>query len=307
MDDVSEFPFDSKPKPLDGLESLPDIVPAHSAPEGKPVIQKAPIAPPPIKAMTVPVSQSFGELLKTKQAALKNFLGNDENALRFMSSVMQCVQSNPKLLECTQQSLLGAFMECAAVGLYPTTYSGDCFVIPYAGKAQFQIGYRGMKTLAYRSGVLRCGTDVVFENDKFSEVRGTIQQLKHVPAHDDAGEPIGAYAWAEVSRGSLVYTYLTKEEIMKIKKMSKAASSSMSPWNSNDPLLWMWQKTAFKQLAKMMPTSDKLERAVYLDNVSERGGYIQSEAEVVDVPFEKDPEEKIAAVNDKKADLRKKA
>ena len=55
-----------------------------------------------------------------------------------------------------------------------------------------------------------------------------------------------------------------------------------------------------------MPTSDKMERAIYLDNVSERGGYIKAENEVVEVPFEKTEEEKIESGQEKKATLREK-
>lgn len=257
----------------------------------------------------------IGNLLHKKEAALKNFLGNQENALRFQSAVMQCIQATPKLLECTPESLLGAFMECAALGLYPSNHSGDCYVIPYKEKqrdgtyitnAQFQMGYRGFKTLGYRSGVLRCGTDIVYENDEFKEERGTIQKLKHVPAQGDRGKPVGAYAWAEVNKDSVVFNYMSQEEIMKIKSMSKASGKSFSPWNSNDPMLWMWQKTAFKQLAKMMPTTDKLDRAIYLDNVSERGGYIKSESEVIEVPFEETQEQKIDKGQAKKEALREK-
>lgn len=254
--------------------------------------------------------QTIGNLLQKKEAALKNFLGNQESALRFMSSVMQCVQATPKLLECTQESLLGAFMECAALGLYPSNHSGDCYVIPYKDRngtnAQFQMGYRGFKTLGYRSGVLRCGTDIVYEKDDFAEERGTVQRLRHIPAKGDRGKAVGAYAWAEVTKDAVIYNYMVEEEIMKIKKMSKAATSEYSPWNKNDPMLWMWQKTAFKQLSKLMPTSDKLDRAIYLDNVSERGGYIKSESEVVEVPFTETSEEKIDKVQAKKEALREK-
>lgn len=229
--------------------------------------------------------------LHSKTAALKNFLGSEDKALKFASAVLQAVQQNPKLLECTQDSLMGAFMQCASLGFFPTNYSGDCYVLPYRTKdgmmAQFQIGYRGFKTLAFRSGISRCGTEVVFENDTFKEELGTIQKLTHIPSVEaDRGRAIGAYAWAEVTPGNIVFKFMREADVMKIKATSKAKDASFSPWNSNDPMLWMWQKTAFKQLAKLLPTSDELERAVRLDNVSERGGYIKDESTVVEQSFD---------------------
>lgn len=244
-------------------------------------------------------------LLSKKQKTLRNFLGSEENALRFMSSVMKCIESNPELLKCRPASLMGAFMEAAGLGFYPGNFSGDCYIIPYKDMAQFQIGYRGLKTLAYRSGILRAGTDVVHENDEFKEELGTVQRLTHNRAKGERGKAIGAYAWAEITPKNIAFQYLTEEQILKIKDLSQASKSNYSPWNSKqDPEKWMWQKTAWKQLAKMIPTSDKLDRAIYLDNVSERGGYIQAEGEIVEVPFEKTQEERIEEGKTKKEAIR---
>jgi len=251
----------------------------------------------------------IGGLLNKKMAALQNFLGNKDNALRFMSCVMRCIEANPKLLECKPDSLLGAFMEAAGLGFYPGNFSGDCYILPYNSKngtlAQFQMGYRGLKTLAYRSGVLRAGTEVVYENDTFHEELGTVQKLSHTRAVGDRGKAIGAYAWAEVTPGHTVFQYMTEAQIMKIKALSQASDSKYSPWNSaQDPEKWMWQKTAWKQLAKMIPTSDKFDRAIYLDNVSERGGYIEAEGVVIEKSFEPTQDQKIDAVKEKKEEMR---
>ncbi len=249
--------------------------------------------------------QTFANVLKGKQNALKNFLGNEDNAMKFQSAVIQAINGNSALLSCSPQSLLGAFMEIASLGLYPGNYAGDAYVVPYGGKAQFQIGYRGVKTLAYRSGVIRMGAEVVYSKDHYEEVLGTDPYIKHIkPSFGKArGEPVGAYAWAEVANGKVVFKSMSKDDIMKIKKMSKASGSSHSPWNSNDPMLWMWAKTAFKQLGKLLPTSNDLDRALYLDNVSERGGYIESEGSVIEVAFD-DNETKIEGMKSKKQEMR---
>lgn len=257
----------------------------------------------------------FKLLLNQKKSALQNFLGDEKRALRFMSAVTYAMNKIPDLYKCTPESLMGAFMECASLNLFPGR--GDCDILPYKKgfgdnaeyQAQFQLGYKGAKTLAYRSGVLRCGTEVVYEKDKFKQELGIVQKLVHVPDEGSRGKPVRAYAWAEVTPGAIIFKVMSKDDIMKIKALSKAKDSKYSPWNSgNDPMLWMWQKTAFKQLAKMMPTSDELDRAIYLDNVSERGGYIEAEGEIIEAPFDEAPktsEEKIEKVNDKKEEMRK--
>jgi len=237
--------------------------------------------------------------LAKKEAQLKNFLGSKEASLRFMSSVMHTITINPKLLECTQESLLGAFMECAAIGLFPSNYSGDCYIVPYkdyrSGKtnAQFQLGYRGVKTLAMRNGVKRIGAQVVYKNDLYKEVLGTEPRIVHEPLIEgDRGEYYRVYAWAELEDGDYIFEAMRKEDVMKIAEMSQSYkadvkyNSKKSLWQpENDPMLWMPRKTAIKQLGKLLPTSPEMDRAIKLDNIMERGGYIEGEGEIVEIPF----------------------
>lgn len=239
--------------------------------------------------------------------ALRNFLGTEENALKFMSAAMHCLQTTPGLLECTQESLIGAFMECATIGLFPSNWRGDCYILPYRTKngtvAQFQMGYKGFKTLAYRNGVSSITAEIVHKKDKFEFELGANPKLVHQPdPFKDRGEPIGVYAVATIGNEAPVFKVMSKADVMKIKAMSKAKDAKFSPWNSNDPENWMWKKTAIKQLAKLLPTTEKLDRAIYLDNVSERGGYIEREGKVVEIPFTE--EQKIEAVSSRKAEMR---
>ncbi len=269
-------------------------------------------------------TDEFKQLMNQNMKSLKNFLGNEKNALRFLSSVTHSIQTNPRLLECSQQSLLGAFMECASLGMYPSNHSGDCYIIPYkdysAGmQAQFQMGYRGFKTLAYRAGMLRIGSEIVYKNDKFKQYKGTDPRIEHEPAEGDRGEATGAYAWAEISKGNTVFSVMTKNQIMDIASTSPSVKADVkynthkSIWDEKskkDPEKWMWKKTCIKQMGKLLPTSDpiitdQINRAIYLDNVSERGGYIKAQGQVVEVPFDTS-KEKVETGNDKKEALRNK-
>lgn len=272
--------------PFDKLETAE--VPKPQAVAAPPVKPVAPAPRPP----QAPISTAekakviFGPLLAAKAKPLERFLHNKDNAMRFIAAVMKSFEKTPDLLNCEPNSVMAAFMEAASLGLYPSDFTGDCYVLPYAGKAQFQIGYRGLKTLAHRAGVLRCWTEVVYEHDELEEFLGSINTLRHRRAKGDRGKAVGAYACAEVSEGKVVFKYMTEDEIMKIKNLSQAKNSKFSPWNSsNDPMKWMWQKTAFKQLAKLIPTTADLDKAVYLDNVSERGGFIDSDGAIIEEGF----------------------
>jgi len=233
--------------------------------------------------------QVIATRLNNNKKTLVNMLGSEGDALRFLSAVMHSLQKTPKLLECSLDSVFFAFMEAAGLGLYPSDSSGDCFVLPYKGRAQFQLGYKGARTLAYRGGVIRIGTELVYSHDFFKRHLGTDQRLEHVPDDDldDRGQVTGVYAWAEVVKGSIMYFYMTPAEVMAIKKMSPAAKSEYLPWNSGDPQKWMWRKTAIKQLAKTIPSNDALARAIHIDGIMEAGGSYSPTGEILEP--ERDP------------------
>ena len=64
--------------------------------------------------------------------------------------VLTEIRRTPKLLGCTQQSLLGSIMQSAQLGLEPGVL-GQCWIIPYGTEAVFIPGYRGYAQLAWRS------------------------------------------------------------------------------------------------------------------------------------------------------------
>ena len=70
------------------------------------------------------------------------------------------VRANPALGACTPQSLLGALMTCAQLGLEPGPLQ-HVYFIPRrnarlnADEVNFQIGYKGYIQLAIRSGQYR--------------------------------------------------------------------------------------------------------------------------------------------------------
>jgi recombination protein RecT len=86
-------------------------------------------------------------LLVQQKNALNNFFqGDEKKTLKFLSAVAYCSASTPKLLECTQESIITSFMKCAEYNLFPSTVSGEVYILPYFNKgkmeAQFQLGYK---------------------------------------------------------------------------------------------------------------------------------------------------------------------
>ena len=64
----------------------------------------------------------------------------DNSAPSFISSILTIVRSNSKLQDCSPNSILSAAGIAAALKLPINPSLGLAFIVPYKGKAQFQIG-----------------------------------------------------------------------------------------------------------------------------------------------------------------------
>ncbi len=194
--------------------------------------------------------------------------GNNEEALRFMTASIEYVRRVPKLLETDKTSLLLALVQAAQFRFMPSGVSGEAYIIPYGREAKFQIGYQGIVTLLYRTNKISGLTaNIVYANDEFSYAEGLETHLIHKPAFfgKEKGEAIGVYTVASMSDGTKTFKVMDKAGIMALKNMSKAKNAKESPWNSNDPELWMWKKTCLIQHAKLLPKTQELHKAIEKD------------------------------------------
>lgn len=217
--------------------------------------------------------ESFKLTLKKQYLTqITNLLGGDDKkALRFMSAGVYVLQKVPKLLECDPATLVQSLMSCAEFDLYPSNVAGEAFIIPYNGVAQFQLGYQGLITLLARGGY-SVNAQIVRAKDKFEYAEGLAPVLNHswppFASDADRGEPVGVYAVITDVRGKVVsLTVMSREDVMKIKNLSKAKGSQYGPWNSNqDPFFTMWKKSAIKQATKFVPKTETLQKAIERDN-----------------------------------------
>jgi len=216
------------------------------------------------------------------QKQVINYLGDEKKALKFLSSICASIQRTPKLLECEPLTVINSFMMVAELGLMPSDVAGEAYVLPYGGKAQFQLGYQGLITLFYRAGARSITAEIVYKNDKFDYTNGIITHSPDVFS-DDRGEAIGAYVIVENQTGGITQKVMKKSEILGIgQKFSKSYNSDFSPWKEkNDPNLWMWKKTVLKQVAKLVPKNETLYKAIAEDNkdsnIAERNAKIIEE------------------------------
>lgn len=213
---------------------------------------------------------------KTMQQYIKSMEGEIAKALpsvltpeRFTRMVLSALSVNPKLASCTPKSFLGAMMCAAQLGVEPNTPLGQAYLLPYANKGvqecQFQLGYKGLIDLAYRSGEVEVvQAHIVYENDDFSYEYGLEPKLVHKPASSNRGAAILVYAMFKTKQGGFGFEVMSMDDVKAhAAKYSKAYSSSFSPWKTN--FEEMAKKTVLKRVLKYAPLKTDFIRGISQD------------------------------------------
>lgn len=214
-------------------------------------------------------------LLEANRQQIAMALPKHITADRMLRVAMTAVQRTPKLLDCTRESLFGAIVQAAQLGLEPDGITGRAYLIPYwngskkVSEAQFMPGYKGLLELARRSReISTIEARVVHANDRFAYQFGLNQKLEHTPVQSgEAGETTHVYVIARLKDGGAQFDVMTREDIEKIRKSSQASGSG--PWVTH----WdeMAKKTVLRRVCKLLPSSVELQQAVALDEAVEAG------------------------------------
>lgn len=214
-------------------------------------------------------AKSIQQLVMQMKPQIEKALPSVLTGERFSRMVLTAMSTNPQLQECTPNSFLGAMMQAAQLGVEPNTPLGQAYLIPYKNhgtlECQFQLGYKGLIDLAYRSGEITViSAHEVYENDTFEYELGLDPKLKHIPALKDRGEVIAFYASFKTKSGGYGFEVMSVEDIRQhAQKFSKAAGSSYSPWTTN--FVEMAKKTVIKKVLKYAPIKTEFVRAVAAD------------------------------------------
>lgn len=218
-------------------------------------------------AATTTKPKTMQQYVKSMEAEIAKALPSVITPERFSRIVLTALSSNPKLQECTPQSFLGAMMTAAQLGVEPNTALGQAYLIPFKNKGvmecQFQLGYKGLIDLAYRSGeVSNIQAQEVYENDVFEFEYGLEPKLRHVPAKKDRGDVICYYAIFKMKDGGYNFGVMSVDDARKHgQKYSK--SYSFGPWQNNFDE--MAKKTVLKKVLKYAPLKSDFVRAVAQD------------------------------------------
>lgn len=257
--------------------------------------------------------------LLNNQKTIKGFeslAGHIMTPERMLNLCINAIKKTPKLKQCSPESLLGAMMASAALGLEPNTILQQAYLIPYERKGyvdnrwqtlgvdcQFQVGYRGFLALAHRSeSILDMEASAICEGDHFKYMQGSESFLEYQKSLSGRGDVIGAYAMVKLRDAEKAYV-MPLEEILKVRSKSETYNALVRgvEYANNDKdrqkaqkkladtpwVYWfedMAAKSAVKKLAKFLDLTpgDKLSAATELDS--------GSDANIIDLSAMSDPD-----------------
>ena len=185
-----------------------------------------------------------------------------ERTERFTRICLTAMRQTPKLAQCEPASILGAMMTCAQLNLEPNTPQGLAYLIPYNRECQFQVGYKGLMQLMYRSGAIASfNADVVYrqevEQGLFEYESGISPRISHkidlLNPEARTGNPedvIAAYAAVVLKTGEPIVRLVTKMEIDQARALNRGNSPA---WR--DHYAAMAIKTAIKRLSAWLPVT----------------------------------------------------
>lgn len=162
-------------------------------------------------------------------------------------------------------SIIKSSLVAASMNLPINKDLGFAYIVPYKGKAQFQMGYKGLVQLAQRSGQYKMlNTCTVYEGEIGKENKFT-GEYELNPGGKTSDKVVGYYAYMQLVNGFEKGVYWSKEKVEQhAKKYSQSYSSSTSVWSTGFD--GMAEKTVLKNmLQKWGILSVEMERAIIAD------------------------------------------
>lgn len=197
------------------------------------------------------------------------------NELRNNDYLLKIAIQNP-------ESFVNAVVQASHLGLEIGGSLGQAYLVPFKGEVKMMPGYRGLISLARRSGeISSINAEIVYTGDEFDLELGLETKVKHKPRLSGSrGDPYLAYMVAHFKDGGSHFEWMTIEEIMSIKARSSAVQSGKkTPWDTDrDEMI---RKTVIRRGWKYLPMSIEMQNASAIETANDQGNSVVIEGDSV--------------------------
>jgi recombination protein RecT len=185
-----------------------------------------------------------------------------KRATQFTASILSLYNSEKMLQKAEPMSVISSAMIAATLDLPVDKNLGYAWIVPYGGKAQFQLGYKGYIQLALRTGQYRFINVTPIHEGELLKWNPLTEEIDIDFEQRESEAVIGYAAYFELLNGFRKTVYWTKEQVEKHrKKFSKSDFGWKNDWDA------MAMKTVLKNLlSKWGILSVEMQKAVMEDN-----------------------------------------
>lgn len=210
------------------------------------------------------------------QGKFKELLG--QKSAGFVTSVLQAVASNPQLQQADPSSVYNSAAVAAILDLPINQSIGHAYIIPYKVRqkdgsyknmAQFQIGYKGFRQLALRSGQFKTINESDVREGEIKSHNRLSGEIEFEWIQDSKARNekaiVGYVSYFKLINGYEQTFYMSKEEVqLHAKKYSQSFKSNFGQWVDNFDVMAL--KTVIKlNLSKNAPLSTEMQKAINVD------------------------------------------
>ncbi|MEC2236146.1 recombinase RecT [Bacillus subtilis] len=185
-----------------------------------------------------------------------------KRASQFTASILSLYNSENTLQKAEPMSVISSAMVAATLDLPVDKNLGYAWIVPYKGRAQFQLGYKGYIQLALRTGQYKSINCIPVHEGELQKWNPLTEEIDIDFEKRESDSVIGYAAYFELLNGFRKTVYWTKAQVEKHKKkFSKSDFGWGKDWDA------MALKTVLKSmLSKWGILSVEMQKAVIEDN-----------------------------------------
>jgi len=208
--------------------------------------------------------QDFKSMLASESVQEKFKEVLEERASSFTANLAVMVNNSEQLKKCQPATLVSAAVISASLDLPLDPNLGLAYIVPFKDKAQFQIGYKGLKQLAIRSGQYAyLDWCVTYDSDTDEDILNRLKSIRK----DKKPEKVTGYAhYFRLLNGFESTFHMSAEEInLHAKRYSQTYKRGYGLWKDD------FDKMAKKTIIKLhlgtgeAPLSIKMQKAIKYD------------------------------------------
>jgi len=233
---------------------------------------------------------NFALALNEKLDSVAGALPKELNKDRFVQNCIAVLNDNAEAFKkYSPEIIMAGLVKGAYLGL--DFFQGDCYLIPYGSKLNYQTSYKGEMKLAkkYSSRPIKeIYAKLICEGDEFEEIIANGEQtINFKPKFPHSDKIIGAFAVVTYKDGGMNYDVMTIDELENTRKHSKMKDGNA--WKSFTGE--MYRKTVIRRLCKYIDlefenstqqSTFAEEVAIETDPVKENEIIVEAEANTVD-------------------------